>query len=95
MESPRQVLTPNARIKVGGGSIRFTPDDQSLAYTISGDANEDNIWLQPLDGKPGRALTQFKSDSILGFSWSPNQKNLLIARGHVESDVILIRDSTK
>jgi Tol biopolymer transport system component len=95
MGSPRQVLTPNPRLKVGGGAMQFTPDNQSLAYTISGDANEDNIWVQPLDGKAGRALTQFKTDSIFGFSWSPSQKNILIARGHVESDVILIRDTAK
>jgi len=51
--------------------------------------------LQPLDGKPGRQLTQFHSDSIFGFAWSPDRKKLLIPRGHVESDVILLRDTSK
>jgi len=94
-ESPVLSLAPNPRIKVFGGVIQFAPDGQALAYTITDDKNVDNIWLQPLDGKPGRQLTQFHSDSIFGFAWSPDRKKLLIPRGHVESDVILLRDTSK
>jgi len=95
VESPALSLDPNAQIKVGGGTILFAPDGQALAYTITGDNNADNIWLQPLDGKPGRQITQFKTDSILRFSWSADQKKLIVSRGHVESDVILLRDTTR
>ncbi len=95
VDSPALSLDPNPRIRVDAGTIMFAPDGQALAYTITGDNNADNIWLQPLDGKPGRQITQFHSDSIWGLAWSPDQKKLQIPRGHVESDVILLRDTTK
>jgi len=95
VDSPALSLDPNPRIKVDGSTLLFAPDGRALAYTITGDNNADNIWLQPLDGKPGRQITQFHSDSILGLAWSPDQKKLQIPRGHLESDVILLRDTTK
>jgi serine/threonine protein kinase len=95
VESPELALEPNPLLSGGGGGPRFTPDGQALAYPITGDNNEDNLWLQPLDGKPGRQITQFRSDTFFGFGWSPDRKKLLIARGHVESDVILLRDTSK
>jgi Tol biopolymer transport system component len=94
-ESPVLSLEPNPRIRVDSGTILFAPDGQAVAYTVTADNNADNVWLQPLDGKPGRQITQFHSDSILGFAWSPDQKKLQIPRGHVESDVVLLRDTTK
>ncbi len=95
VDAPALTLDPNPRIKVGDGTIRFAPDGQALAYTITGDNNADNIWLQPLDGKPGRQITQFHSDAIFGLAWSPDQKKLQVPRGHRESDVVLLRDTTK
>ena len=95
IDSPVLTLPPHAQIKVDGGTIQFIPDGQAVAYTITDDKNVDNIWLQALNGKPGRQITQFHSDSILGFAWSPDEKKLQIARGHLESDVILLRDTSK
>ena len=94
-DSPRLSVRPDSRIKVDNGAIQFSPDEQALAYTITDDKNVDNVWLQPVDGKPGRQLTQFHSDSIFGFTWSPDGKKLQVPRGHVESDVFLLRDSSK
>jgi serine/threonine protein kinase len=88
-------LEPNPRIVVNNGAIQFTADGNALAYTITDEKNVDNIWLQPLDGKPGHQLTQFRSDSIFAFKWSPDQKKLQVARGHTESDIILLRDTSK
>jgi eukaryotic-like serine/threonine-protein kinase len=94
-DSPAQTLTPNAQLRVDNGEIIFTPDGKAIAYMIRDDKNVDNIWLQPLDGKPGRQITQFKTDFISGFLWSPDQKKLQVGRGHIESDVILLRDASK
>jgi serine/threonine protein kinase len=92
--APIQILDADSRIVVG--SIRsplFTPDGLGLVYPIRGEKNEYNLWLQPLDGKPGRQITHFPSEQIYGFGWSPDGKKLLVGRGHIESDVVLIRDS--
>jgi len=51
-----------------------------------------NIWSQPVDGGPPKQLTDFKSDLIFRFDWSRTGKPLLIARGNISSDVVMISD---
>ena len=42
---------------------------------------------------PGKQLTNFKSERIADdFQWSPDGKQLGMIRGHIDSDVVLIRD---
>jgi Tol biopolymer transport system component len=95
LSAPAFVLTADPRVTALSGGMRFTPDGKSLAYVIRSENNVDNIWVQPLDGKPGRQITQFQSDQIPGFDWSPDGKKLMVGRGHTESDVILLRDTSK
>ncbi len=75
------------------GGQRFSPDGKALVYPIrNGDV--DNLWQQPLDGSPGKQITNFTSEHIGdGFGWSFDGSKLAIIRGHVDSDVVLIRDS--
>jgi serine/threonine protein kinase len=73
----------------------FTPDRLAVVYPIGGESNVDNLWLQPLDGKAGHQISQFSSDQIFAIGWSPDAKQLLVGRGHVESDVVLLRDTSK
>jgi serine/threonine protein kinase len=90
------VLDVDPRINVtNSGYPHFTPDGQALVYTVTSENNADNVWLQPLDGKLGHQITQFTSDSIFGFGWSPDGKKLALGRGHVESDVVLLRETSK
>ncbi|MGB7437285.1 MAG: hypothetical protein WBR26_07280 [Candidatus Acidiferrum sp.] len=49
-----------------------------------------NVWLQPLQGGKPRQLTNFSSDRIYSFDWSPDGKQLVVARGNSSSDVVLI-----
>ncbi len=75
------------------GNIQFSHDGKSLVYPIR-DRDVDNLWLQPLDGSPGKQLTSFTSEHIGdSFGWSFDGSKLAIIRGHTDSDVILIRDS--
>ena len=92
--APAQILDADSRIVVADtGPPQFTPDGLGLVYPILGEKNEQNLWLQPLDGKPGRQITHFTSEHIYGFGWSPDGKKLLVGRGHIESDVVLLRDT--
>ena len=92
--TPAQVLDADSRIVVAEiRSPLYTPDGRGLVYPISGEKNEDNLWLQPLDGRPSRRITHFTSEQIYGFGWSPDGKKLLVSRGHIESDVVLLRDT--
>ena len=91
--APAEILDPDSRIVVDTGQRQFTPDGLGLVYPILGEKNEHNLWLQPLDGKPGRQITHFTSEQIYRFWWSPGGKKLLVARGRIESDVVLLRDT--
>jgi Tol biopolymer transport system component len=62
-----------------------------LLYSLTRDGAS-NIWSQPLDGAPAKQLTSFKSDQIFRFSWSSDGKQLVMARGPLNSDVVLITD---
>jgi serine/threonine protein kinase len=88
LSSPR-FLEPNPRISKG---MQFTPDGKTVAYPITVNG-VDNVWIQPLDGGPGRQITHFNSEQILSFHWSPDGKNLGVLRGHTDSDVVLLQES--
>jgi len=72
--------------------VAVTPDGKSLAYAVV-DNGVGNIWSQPLDGSKGHWLTNFTADEINAFQFSPDGKTLAVARSHVVSDVVLLRDS--
>ncbi len=73
--------------------IQFSLDGKAVIYPVrNGDV--DNLWQQPLDGSPGKQITNFTSEHIGDdFGWSFDGSKLAIIRGHVDSDVVLIRDS--
>ncbi|MGB7849066.1 MAG: protein kinase [Candidatus Acidiferrum sp.] len=91
-DSHPRLIDADERISSGG--LNFTPDGKGVAYPIR-ENGVDNLWVQPLDGSAGRLITQFDSEQILNFRWSPDGKSLCVLRGHTESDVVLIRDSTR
>ncbi|MGA2374183.1 MAG: protein kinase [Candidatus Sulfotelmatobacter sp.] len=78
--------------RVTRGGVQFTPDGKSVAYPIH-ENGVDNIWIQPLDGSPGRQITNFTSDQITSFHWSPDGKSLGVLRNHSESDVVLLQEA--
>ena len=70
--------------------VRWTPDGSALAYIMNRDGVA-NIWTQPLDGGPARQITNFQSDQIFWFEWSPDGRQLGVSRGAITSDVVMIR----
>jgi serine/threonine protein kinase len=76
------------------GSIAFSSDGKGIVYPIR-NGDTDNLWLQNLDGSPGKQITDFKSEFIRDFDFSFDGKQLAIIRGHREADVVLIHDLEK
>jgi Tol biopolymer transport system component len=66
-------------------------DGRALLYTLTRDGVT-NIWSQPVDGGQSKQVTHFNSDQIFRFDWSSNGKDLVLGRGPVSSDVVLISD---
>ena len=72
-------------------TLMWTADGSALTYTdpLKG---VDNIWSQPIDGKPRKALTNFKQDHVFAFAWSRDGKRLAVSHGPTTTDVVLIKD---
>jgi Tol biopolymer transport system component/DNA-binding winged helix-turn-helix (wHTH) protein len=79
------------QIVLGSQEVQWTPDGQGLAYAVD-DGDVSNIWIQPLVGGPSKQLTDFASDEIFNFAWSPDGKHLACGRGAWRGDVVLIRN---
>ncbi len=93
--SASHFLTPHPRITVGSldsGGVLFTQDAKSVVYIIR-EQGIDNLWQQPLDGSAGHQLTNYTSDHISEFGWSPDGKRLAVNRRAESSDVVLLRDT--
>jgi serine/threonine protein kinase len=73
-------------------SVRFTRDGKGVVYSFR-EKNVDNLWLQPLDGSPGKQLTNFKAERISDFRWSVDGRKVGFIRGHTDSDVVLLQES--
>lgn len=90
------LFQPDPRIATSGGNgftntMNFTPDGKSVAYIVR-DQGVDNIFVQPIDGGPGHQITNFTSEHIAEFRWSPDGKTLAVARAQNTSDVVLLRE---
>lgn len=74
---------------VGASDMQWSPDGKSfqIIFTQNGASN---IWEQPLSGGPPHAVTNFTSGRIFGFAWSRDGKNLYLAKGEIQNDVVLI-----
>jgi serine/threonine protein kinase len=85
---PWRLINPDPRIS---NVVEFAPDGKSVVYPVREKGTE-NLWLQPLDGSRGRQITNFSSDTIQGFEFSPDGNSLGVLRIHSESNVVLLRD---
>jgi len=87
-----QIVKTMAFERPRSGPLRFSHDGKAIVYPFR-HGGVDNLWSQPLDGSPGKQLTDFKAEHIIDFRWSLDGSQLGVVRGHTDSDVVLIRDS--
>ena len=88
-EPQTRMIDPDPRVK---GHLRFTLDGKALIYSILENGVE-NLWMQPLDGSPGRQITNFTSEVIDAVHLSPDGKSIGMIRSQTESDVVLLNDT--
>ncbi|MGH9735531.1 MAG: protein kinase domain-containing protein [Candidatus Acidiferrales bacterium] len=99
--TPPRYITTDPRCGVGftipgpaaWGGFHFTPDGRAVAILFE-DKGVDNIWIQPIDGSHGHALTHFDSMQIQDFRWSPDGKHIGLIRTDFTGDVVLARDTS-
>jgi eukaryotic-like serine/threonine-protein kinase len=69
--------------------FRWSPDGKGVQFVLTHDGAA-NLWEQPVAGGPRRQITNFTSGLIFDFDWSRDGKQLFLAKGEINSDVILI-----
>jgi len=72
-------------------SFGWSPDSKAVMY-VDNRNGVSNLMSQPLDGHPPKQITKFTDGTIFNFAWSPDGKQLFLARGSVNSDVVLINN---
>ncbi len=77
---------------LNGTRLQWTPDSKSIVY-IDVKNGISNLWSQPLKGGLPRQITNFTSGLIFDFAISRDGKQLILARGSVDSDVIMINNA--
>lgn len=71
--------------------LQWTPDDRALTYIKT--ANDvSNIWSYELASGIEKPLTNFTSDQVFAYAWSPDFKQLACLRGTEVRDVTMIRN---
>jgi serine/threonine protein kinase/dipeptidyl aminopeptidase/acylaminoacyl peptidase len=73
-------------------SLEMVPNTNAISYLISENGST-NVWLQPLDGTPGRQITHFQSEQINSYAWSPDGKSIAFIRRHDAADVVLLKEA--
>ncbi|MCA1630721.1 MAG: protein kinase [Acidobacteria bacterium] len=69
----------------------WTADGRAITYVLNR-GGVSNIWSQPLNGGAPKQLTDFKTDLIFAYDLSRDGKQLVLARGTISNDVVLISD---
>jgi len=82
---------PVKQIAAPGGidGVRWSSDGAALQYLMTRNGAT-NLWEQPLAGGVPRQITKFTSGHIFDFNWTVDGKRLLLTRGEVSSDVVLL-----
>ena len=74
------------------GLFQYSADGQSLCYPIT-EKGVSNILMQPIAGGPSSLVTNFDDLVLYGYDFDWKNKELVVARGRTNSDVVLITSS--
>jgi eukaryotic-like serine/threonine-protein kinase len=88
-DSPPKPLTLDKRWSISRWHL--TPDGKALVYPII-EKGQWSLYSQPLDGSPGKAITEVSPIPIRDYGWSPDGTQLVVLREQSNSNVLLITD---
>src|SRR5262249_15739916 len=69
----------------------FLPNGKGILY-VSREKGVDNPWTQSLDNQPRKQPPPFTPEPISSWNFSADGTQLAVARGHSDSDAVLLQD---
>ena len=69
----------------------WTPDDKGITLIVA-PGEQQNLWLQPVDGGPGKPMTSFTTPGIARRDYSRDGKRIAIVRAEGIGNAIMITD---
>jgi len=69
--------------------VQWSPDGRAVTY-VAIDKGVSNIWSYDLSARSSKQLTNFTSEQIYAYAWSPDFKQVASLRGGEARDVIII-----
>ncbi len=75
-------------------TILLRPKFNELSYLITTDGVS-NIFTRPIDGGAQKQFTRFDEKFIASFAWTPDGKSVVVSRGEIRSDVVLLTDESQ
>jgi serine/threonine protein kinase/Tol biopolymer transport system component len=82
---------PSKYLSIPTDWIEWDAGGNALLY-FKNEGGVGNIWRQPIAGGAPQQVTHFNSDLIFGFAPSRDGKSLVMSRGRLTSNVVLIHD---
>ena len=89
-------ITQSQNVSDGQNHIAWTPDGHGVVYIVTDSAsNVSNLWEQPVSAsgkkvEPAKQITKFGSLQIWSLAFSPDGKQLLLARGRGLADAVML-----
>jgi Tol biopolymer transport system component len=75
-------------------SIQLRPKFNEISYMITTDGVA-NIYTRPIDGGAQKQFTRFDEKFIASFAWTPDGRSVVVSRGEVRSDVVILSEEKK
>ncbi len=89
--SPKQLFEISKDMSFG---FRFRPKSREISYVITNNGVS-NIYTRSIDGGPEKQLTHFTDDLIAAFAWTRDGRSVVVTRGEMRSDVVILTEEQK
>lgn len=89
-------ISQSQNISTGQTHIAWTPDGRGVVFIVTDSvSNTSNLWEQPIGApgskpEPAKQITHFTSMQIWSIAFSPDGKQLALARGSAYADAVML-----
>jgi serine/threonine protein kinase/Tol biopolymer transport system component len=96
VQSSYQIHGNSFFVNEGEARMAWTPDSRGVVYIVDNPvSNVSNLWEQPVSNsgtkqEPAKQITNFTSLQIWSIAFSPDGKQLLLARGRSTTDAVML-----